>query len=141
MHTTINYNEFCTKRSKKFEDELEATRMKTGLGYLTSRYTTYKQPKTGDYSHVTEKLSNEVKEYYRSIKGKYKFYWERNGFTDTGYKNEQYEQDIKDQDEFNREAITNRLTRDFSIQRKHLDELSMDRLMKLVERIGEESVR
>jgi hypothetical protein len=139
MLTTINYNEFGTKYTEDQEDELDVKRSKGGIGYIMSKFKTYSAPERVDASGAWDKLSKEVKDDYRNITGKYIPYFERNGFNDTGYKNEQHEQDIRDEEEFNRNAMIDQIMNapTCRVSRCSLMKLSTDKLIRVIERLGD----
>lgn len=139
--TTINYDKIGTRYTQNEEDALDAIRSKTGLGYKMSKFEQYEPiVKSSNASSMWDKLTREAKDYYSSIKGKYVPYFERNKFTDTGYKNEQHDQDLRDEEDHYRVDMINRLVAKYRIDRKTLEGLSMDRLIRLIERIGEKEI-
>ena len=140
MYTTINYNEIGVKYSQEFEDGLDDVRSKTGLGYIMSKFKPYEQPKSIDSTKITEKLTREVQETYRAITGadKYKPYFERR-HPDVGSEDFVQTRDLQAEERFNRNAMVNQILRipTCTLQRSELEALSMDRLIRLTEKVGE----
>lgn len=138
--TTINLDSVCTYRTKKEEDDLELVRIKTGLGYKTSNFKSVQQPNRVDSSKITERLTREVQKDYRLITGadKYKPYFERH-HPNVGSENFDQTRDLNAEEAFNRSSLVNQILRipTCSLQRHQLEALSMDRLIRLVEKIGE----
>ena len=138
MHTTINYSEFGVKHSEEFEEQLDVIRSKTGLGYKMSKFKAYIQPKKVDTTKIMDKLTSEVKSAYRDITGRYIPYFERKGFNDSGYECRQHDQDLTDEMAFDRRAMIDQIMNvpTCQVRRSQLVELSTDKLIRIVERLG-----
>lgn len=137
MYTVMELDKICVKHSAEYEEKLDVIRSKTGLGYITSKMAAYEEPKSIDSKLVRDQIERDVRAYFGAITGKHIPYFERNGFSDTGFRNQTQDKHLKDEEESDRELMTLRLVRKFGLSRIDIDKLSMDKLIRLVERIQE----
>ena len=139
MHTKINYSEFAVQYTEEFEDQLDVIRSKTGLGYKMSKFKSHTPPDRLKSNKIQDDLTKEVKENYMGISGRYIPYFERKGFNDSGYECKQHDQDLKDEMEFDRKAMIDQIMNvpTCQVRRHQLTELSTDKLIRLIDRLGD----